>query len=328
MRLLRVLARIALALWSAWAAAALAIDGPFAGASAKVASVAWILACIAAMRLRPARLALAVVVLLDAGLTAWWVSIPARNDRDWMPEYARTVDVEFDGDLVRIDGVRDFRWRSDDDFDALWETRTYDLSKIRAVDIFVSRWGAPMIAHTIMSWEFEDGRHLPISIETRKEIGESYSAVLGFFRQFELYYVVSDERDVIAVRTNVRGEDVSVFRLSAPPSSARALLEDYLRTIQRLETHPDWYNALTHNCTTTIWRHVRHLSGNFAWDWRLLVNGSLDSLLYLRGSVDTSIPFDELRRRSDITEAAKSTGAGEDFPARIREGRPRMDGGK
>jgi hypothetical protein len=207
-----------------------------------------------------------------------------------------------------------------------WEDRTYDLSKLRAADLFLSEWGAPMIAHTIMSWEFEDGQHLAISIETRKEVGEEYSALLGFFRQFELFYAVADERDVVAVRTNVRGETDHLYRLSASPERARLLLVDYLERIDALETRPAWYNALTQNCTTTIVHHVRDLDGGFAWDKRILVNGNADAMLYMRKSIDTSMPFEELRRRSDITEAAKAAGRVENFSALIRKGLPRMDG--
>jgi hypothetical protein len=181
-----------------------------------------------------------------------------------------------------------------------------------------------MIEHTIMSWEFADGRHLAVSIETRKEVGEEYSAVLGFFRQFELYYVVADERDVVGVRTNLRGETVYLYRLSASADRARRLLVDYFETINELDETPRWYNALTQNCTTTIWKHARRLESGFAWDWHLLANGSADAFLYLRGSIDTSMPFEEVRRRSDITAAAREAGNDENFSARIRRGLPRM----
>ncbi len=179
-----------------------------------------------------------------------------------------------------------------------------------------------MIAHTIASWEFADGSHLAISIETRKEVGEQYSAVLGFFRQFELYYVVADERDVIGVRTNHRGEDVYLYRLKTPPPVARAILADYLKTVDRLATHPKWYNALTHNCTTTIRRHAQHVAPQNPFNWKILVNGYIDELGYERGTIDTSLPFEELKRRSDITQNGIEAGDDPDFSRRIREGLP------
>lgn len=312
-------------LFTAWGAAALAIDGPFEGGAAKALAASWAIALVAVLAVvRPGRRALLVVLVLDLGLTAWWLAIAPSNDRTWVPEVAQLASVEVDGDVVRIRNVRDFVYRSESEFTEKWEDRTYDLSKVRAVDLFISTWGAPMIAHTIMSWEFEDGRHLAVSIETRKEVGEEYSALLGFFRQFELYYVVADERDVIALRTNHRGETVALYRLSASPQNARRILVDYIESINELVERPVWYNALTQNCTTSIWQHAHRLNSDFTWDWRILVNGSLDALLYLRGSIDTSMPIEELRRRSDITAAAREAGDGENFSTRIRLGLPRM----
>ena len=321
------LAAIPLVLFSAWTAAALGIDGPAVGTSAKVLAAAWgVLLLGLAATVRPFGRALGIVLALNLAVLGWWLSLEPRNDRDWIKENERQATVEFDGDIVRIKDLRNFVWRSDTDFDARWEDRTYDLSKIRAADLFFSEWGAPMIAHTIMSWEFEDGQHLAISIETRKEIGEEYSAVLGFFRQFELFYAVADERDVIGVRTNVRGEVDHLYRLSASPERARNLLVDYLESIDDLQENPRWYNALTQNCTTTIVRHVARLDGGFAWDKRILANGTADAMLYMREAIDTSIPFEELRRRSDITEAARKAGRSENFSSLIRTGLPRMDG--
>lgn len=312
-------------LFTAWAAVALAIDGPFEGGAARVLAGSWavVLAGILAV-VRPGRRALLLVFVLDLGLTGWWLAIAPGNDRAWVPEVARLASVELDGDIARFRNVRDFGYRSETEFTEKWEDRTYDLSKVRAVDLFISTWGAPLIAHTIMSWEFEDGRHLAVSIETRKEVGEEYSALLGFFRQFELYYVVADESDVIALRTNHRGETVSLYRLSASPQNARRILVDYIESINELVERPVWYNALTQNCTTSIWQHAHRLNRDFTWDWRILVNGSLDALLYLRGSVETSMPLEELRRRSDITAVAREAGDGENFSTRIRRGLPRM----
>jgi hypothetical protein len=181
---------------------------------------------------------------------------------------------------------------------------------------------SPWIAHTIVSWDFDDGQHLAISIETRKEVGEAYSAVLGFFRQFELYYVVSDERDVVGIRTNHRGEDAYLYRLRTPVETARSVLLDYIEEINRIAETPEWYNAATHNCTTAIRQHVQHVSAARPWDWRILLNGRIDQLGYERGSIDTSLPFEELRRKSDVTERAKAAGNSADFSQKIREGLP------
>ncbi len=172
------------------------------------------------------------------------------------------------GSRVTIENVRNFKYRSESDYDQRWETRTYNLDRIRGVDLFLSFWGPTQIAHTIASWEFDDGQHLAISIETRKEKGESYSALRGFFRQYELYYVVADERDLVGLRTNHRGEQVYLYRIRVPASQARALLVDYLDEVNRLADHPQWYNALTQNCTTTIRGHAQNVGAGGRLDWR------------------------------------------------------------
>ena len=170
-----------------------------------------------------------------------------------------------------------------------------------------------------MSWEFDDGRYLAVSIETRKEKGETYDALRGFFRQYELYYVVADERDVVRLRTNYRGEQVFLYRLRATPERARAVLRSYLERVNDLVKTPEWYNAFTHNCTTTIRGHVQDAGVHNPWNWRILANGKGDEFLYMRGNINTSLPFPEVRARSDITAKAKAADRNE-FSARIREG--------
>ncbi len=304
-----------------WAAAALWFDGPasrllaaflVAGLVALNVSVfAWV---------RPFRRALVSSAAAFGLILGWWLAIPPRADRDWLPDVARVARATLDGDSVTIHNVRNFDYRSENDYRERWETRRYDLSKLRGVDLFLSYWGSPWIAHTIVSWDFGAGEHLAVSIETRKEQGEAYSAVLGFFRQFELYYVVADERDVVRLRTNYRGEQVRLYRLKASPEFARAILVDYLAEINRLAEAPRWYNALTHNCTTAIRHHVQHVAPGRPFDWRILVNGRIDELGYERGTIDTSLPFEEVRRRADITERAKAADADPEFSQRIRAG--------
>ena len=217
---------------------------------------------------------------------------------------------------------RNFHFRSVTDYDERWGERSYDLSKLKGFDMFLSYWGSPHIAHTIASWEFEGGQHLAISIETRKEKGEAYSAVLGFFRQFELYYVIADERDLVRLRTDHRDEDVYLYRLRMPALQARELLVDYLEEVNRLAREPAWYNALTHNCTTTIRLHMQQVGVRHPLDWRLFANGHLDELGYSRGQIDTSLPFEELRSRSFISPIARALAPGEDYSAGIRLGLP------
>lgn len=312
-----------LSMLTAWSAACLWFDGPESRPLAGLMAAGFVIAALLVTTLiRPLwRISLAFFVLFCT-VQIWWLGIEASNDREWLPDVARPPTATFNGELVTIENVRNFHYRSEGDFDEIWETRSYDLSKLVGADMFLSYWGSPMIAHTIMSWEFEDGQHLAISIETRKEVGESYSAVLGFFRQYELYYVVSDERDLVGVRTNHRGEEVYLYRLRATPARARAILVDYFRAINELAGEASWYNALTTNCTTTIRRHTQHVAPDNPFSWKILVNGFIDELGYDRGTIYTGLPFDELKRISDITEKAQTAGDDPDFSRLIREGLP------
>ena len=308
----------------AWGTAALWFDGPSSPWLAAMVSALFGLGCLALLVLvRPLLKGAAVATVPIAAVVVWWLSIAPSNDRDWLPEVARLPSVEFNGSLVTIQNLRNFEYKSSDtDFVERWDTRTYDLDKVVGLDLYLSYWGPTLYAHTIASWQFSEGPPLAISIETRKEKGEEYSALLGFFRHYELYYVVADERDVIAVRTNYRGEQVYLYRLRMPRQEARALLVSYLEEINRLVHHPKWYNALSTNCTTVIRHHVRAVAGDWPFDWRVLANGHLDELGYERGSVNTRVPFAELRRLSNITEKAKAADQDPDFSARIREGLP------
>jgi hypothetical protein len=306
-----------------WGAAALWFAGPGpAGLRGALAAAVLLSTLGSALLVQPrSRAALALAAL--AGLVfAWWGSLAASNSRDWQVDVARAPTAEIQGDLVTVRNVRNFHYRSETDFDERWEDRHFDLAKLEGLDIFFSHWGSPLIAHTIMSWSFSDGQHLAVSIETRKDKNEEYSAVAGFFRQYELIYIAADERDVVRLRTDFRAEDVYLYRLRPTKQRARAFLIDYLEAMNSLAQQPGWYNALTTNCTTTIRQRVMHAGGNVPLSWKLLANGYLPELLYQRGSLDTSLPFAELKAASRINERARAAGEGESFPAAIRAGLP------
>jgi hypothetical protein len=305
----------------AWAMLALWFDGPHSRLLAGTLCVAvGLTSAVLAARVRPTLRGLFAASLPVVLVALWWASLAPSNFRNWAPEVARTAQAAFHDSSVTIGNVRNFKYRSETDYEQRWETRTYDLDRIRGVDLFLSFWGPTQIAHTIASWDFGDGQHLAISIETRKQQGQSYSAVRGFFRQFELYYVVADERDLVGLRTNYRGEQVYLYQIRVSPAQARALLIDYLKEVNHLAEHPEWYNALTQNCTTAIRGHALHIGAGGALDWRLLANGHLDQLLYERGQIDTRVPFAQLRASSDITARAKAAGDSPDFSMRIRQG--------
>ncbi|MEI6085736.1 MAG: DUF4105 domain-containing protein [Verrucomicrobiota bacterium] len=306
-----------------WSAAALWIDGPTSRKLAGVLAVGFIVGSgVVLYSFERFRNGVLAVLGLVAVVMAWWFSIPARNDRNWQPNVAQLATADIQGNAVTIHNVRNFEYHSETNFTPHWETRRYDLDQIVGCDLFMSYWGPTLICHTISSWAFADGQHLAVSIETRKEVGEDYSALLGFFRQYELYYAVADERDVIGVRTDYRGENVYLYRINMPRAAARALLVDYLDQINRLAAHPKWYNALTQNCTTTIRQNAKHVAPVRRFNWRILANGYFDEMLYTNGRIDTNLPFAELRQLSDITAKAKAAGHSPDFSQLIRVGLP------
>ncbi|HEX5064901.1 MAG TPA: DUF4105 domain-containing protein [Myxococcota bacterium] len=308
-----------------WAAGALWFDGPASRPLAGALALAVGLGGALALLVLPFGRALLVSLLLFAGVIAWWLTIPPSQDRDWMADVARVPRTTRNGDLITIENIRNFHYRTETDYDERWETRTYDLSKMKGVDLFLVTWGAPGIAHTIASWEFEGEPPLAISIETRKQKGESYSAIRGFFRQYELYYVVADERDVIGVRASHRGERPSLYRIHMEPENAKKLLLRYLDEVDDLAAKPRWYNALTHNCTTEIRWNLQAIGLKNPLDWRIFANAHLPELMYARKAIDTSLPLDELVKISDVTEKAKAADGAPDFSARIREGLPGMN---
>ncbi len=195
-------------------------------------------ALVALWLVRPRWWALAGILGAFVVVLAAWLAIPPSNARDWQPDVATLAFADIHGDRVIVHNVRNAEYRTETDYTVRLEDRTLDLSQLRSLDVFLVHWGSPLIAHTIMSWGFEGDRYLAISIETRKEKGEQYSALRGFFRQYELVFVVADERDVVRLRTNVRGEDVHVYRLDVPPEDARLLLLRYLQEINQLREHP------------------------------------------------------------------------------------------
>jgi hypothetical protein len=184
---------------------------------------------------------------------AWWLTLEPSNYRPWVADVARSAWADIQRDSVTIYNVRNFSYRSETEYIPRWETRVYDVRKIRGVDLFLTFWGSHWIAHPILSFQFDDGSYVAFSVETRKEVGEAYSALKGFFRQYELYYVVGDERDLVRLRTNFRaGEEVHLYRTTATPEQTQSLFVDYVRGLNELHRRPAFYNAVTSNCTSNI----------------------------------------------------------------------------
>ena len=253
---------------------------------------------------------------------AWWTTITPSNDRVWSPEIDRSVTATIDGDRLVVSNVRNFIWRSDIDFDQHWEQRAYSLLHLTNVDLIMSYWMGETIAHTIISFGFEDSPRLAFSVETRKEPGEGFSSVAGFFKQYELAIVAADERDVVRVRSNVRGEDVRIYRLRVPRDNARLLLGEYVKEVNSLARVPRFYNTLTANCTTLVFDLVKVIHPGLPMDPRVIMAGHLPDYAYELGAIDTSMPFEKLRELSKIHDKALLADADPDFSTRIREGIP------
>jgi len=265
--------------------------------------------------------AFAAYAVLFAVVLWRWEAIEPSNDRDWQPETARLAYAEVAGDKVTVHNIRNFQYRTETDFTPAYYDKTFDLARLDSVDLVASYWMGPAIAHVFLSFGFGEER-LAISIEARKERGEGYSSLQGFFRQYELYYVVADERDVIRVRSNYRRdppEQVYLYRLRARPEAARRVFLDYVAEINRLKERPEFYNTLTTNCTNAIWLHGRVNPDHLPYSWKILVSGHLPELLYENGRLDASLPFAELQRRSLINERAAAADQAADFSARIRK---------
>lgn len=274
------------------------------------------------------RILLSGFVLFLFPLALFFLAQPS-NQRNWQPDVARTPFAVINGDAVILHNVRNFEYRTGSAYTPRFETRTYDLSRLRSVDLILTDWGLTYIAHTMVSFGFEGGEYLCFSIETRKETGESYSALKGFFRQYELIYIAGDERDLIRLRTNFRnGEDVYLYRLRAASiQKVREFLLAYLHRINALHEHPQWYNALTQNCMTSAFRLARANSppARSRLHWSTILNGLADRHAYHNGTIDTSLPFDELKRLSRVNDSALAASGVVDFSEQIRAGLPGMD---
>jgi len=271
-----------------------------------------------------------------AALFVWWASLDPSNDRVWQRDVAALPYAEIAGDRVTLHNLRNFTYRTEQDYTPHWETRSYDLAKLDSLDLIAVYWMGDDIAHIMLSFGFgEDkgeGDYLTVSIETRKEEGEAYSTLAGFFRQYELYYVVADERDLIDLRTTYRAppEDVYLYRVQARDEAAgkakiRALFLDYLAEINALKDEAQWYNTLTTNCTTNVVTHVHAIGGSLPLNWEVLLSGHFPKLVYDHGGLDRSLPYDALRADSLVNDRARAASGSPDFSARIREGLPGME---
>jgi hypothetical protein len=318
-------ASVAIAMAGTWCALALRYQCHRHGGVRTLAVIVWTaftLAVLIALRGAHALAASLAFVLACLGILAWWVRLRPSNERSWADEVARTLSGRVEGDIAVLDNVRNFDWRSGSDYEPRWERRHYDLRQLRSVDLITSYWDIPGVAHVLTSFGFADGDYLAFSVEIRREKGESFSALGGFFKEFELSVIAADERDVVRVRTNIRGEDDYLFHLRLPQGAMRSLFLAYIAQANALVTTPRFYNTITVNCTTLVYHMMRHIVGRLPYSLRLVFSGFLPGYVYAVGGLDTRYSLKQLRALGRITERARSSDRSASFSRDIRCGIP------
>ena len=302
----------------AWTGAALWFQFGAPWAWVGVAGVALVAVAIVMLGQRRKRFGWLGLAVALVAVVVWWGSIKPSNDRDWAADVAHGVTAHMQGSEVVVQNVRNFEWRTEDDFTPHWETRRYDPNAINSVDLFTSVWANPAIAHTLISFGFSDGQRLVFSAEIRREKGEEFSAIGGFFKQFELVLIAASEPDIIRLRTNARREDVHRYTLQMPPAQARELFISYLQLGNELARQPQFYQTITSNCTTVIFRLARLVDPGIPLDWRILLSGHFPEYLYDRGLIANDRPFPAIKADAAISARAQAAPSAPDYSAMIR----------
>ena len=316
---------MALVGFTVWAAAALWFRAPGSDQVQLLISAAF--AVLGAMTLfvwlrKKRASALLPFVIASVLLLAWWTSLQPPSDRTWAPDVARQVSGQINGDILTLNGVRNFEWGEDGSFVENWETQVYNLSELKSTDMFLSYWAGPEMAHFILSFGFADGQYLAWSIEVRRQVNGVFSPVADAFKENPIIIVAATEEDIVGLRTNVRKEDVQLFRLNPDPDIARALLEEYVIDSNALAAKPRWYNSITTNCTTVVLKMMRAIGNAPPFDWRIIVNGYLPDYGHELGSLNTEYSIEKLRELGSVSSKGQAFGIRPGFSEAIRQGVP------
>ncbi len=323
---IRVISTLAILGFAVWGAMALFYQAPGPAAVKILLAALWaifsLIALYAYVRWH-SRVAALLYPLMIAALLFWWNAIPASNNRDWADEVAHIVAGVVNGPEVTLANVRNFDWRAPTDYTVRWENRSYDLDKLASVDLLLSYWSSPAIAHTLVSFGFDDGQFVTFSVEIRKERHESFSEIGGFFKEFEMSVIAADERDIVRVRTNIRKEDVYLYRLNIPKPAMRSLFLSYVDTANGLNEAPQYYNTITANCTTIVFAMINHIvSGALPLDYRLIFSGYLPSYIIDVNGFTPGFTLEQLQSGGAVSARAQAADNAPDFSRRIREGVP------
>ncbi len=263
-----------------------------------------------------------IYLLSHAVLLLWWNSLTPSNQHIWEDDVAQMTSGIVDGDTVTLFNVRNFDWHSETDYTPHWETRQYDLSKLKSVDMLTSHWGMEAIAHVLVSFGFDDDQFVTFSVEIRKKKGQEFDEIAGFFKQYELSILATDERDAVAVRPNIRGEDTFLYRIDMPEHIRRQLFLSYIEQANQLLDEPRFYNTVTANCTTLVFGMMQHISGGLPLDSRLLLTGYLPSYIDELDGLTQGFDLAQLRSAGRITERSKQAAHSENYSKIIRQGVP------
>jgi hypothetical protein len=266
----------------------------------------------------------AFVCLVALVLVYYWGFIPPSNDRHWRKDVSVLPWAEIKENQVTVHKIRNSEYRSTEDFDLHHYDRTFDIDQLRSMDFYMCFWSPAPFCHTMMSFGFDDGKYLCVSIETRPEEHESYSVLRSFFKQYELIYVAGDERDLVRMRTNLRDEALYLYHIDTTPAAKRRIFLDYCRRMNELKANPEWYYILTRNCTTDIPRRDGEHRWKLPESWKVIINGFVDSFLYRERSLDTRMPLVQLRKVGHIDTRAQNADHDPEFSRAIRAGIPEL----
>lgn len=308
-----------------WGAAALWYQGP-GGRSARLIGIAlwalFALACIAGLWFGFLDAAVVAFAAVYLGLLVWWRSLSPSNERSWSDDVAQMTHGTIEGNQVTLFNVRDFLWRSETDYTQRWETRSYDLERLCSLDMIVSYWSGRAIAHMLISFGFDDGRHVVFSVEIRREKTEAFSEIGGFFKEFELCIIAADERDIVRLRTNVRREQTYLYRLRIAVPAMRSLFLAYVNEANDLLRAPRFYHTISGNCTTIVYNMLKRILGRLPFSYRVLLSGYLPEYVHKVGGLDPRYSLEELRSLGYISERAREADQDPAFSAAIRRGIP------
>jgi hypothetical protein len=318
-----LLLSLTVALVAAWGALALRYKMP--GGMRIMSAVLWsafAVACIGAFWCGRLGTGVTAFALAHGLLLIWWRSLRPSSDREWADDVAQTVGGKIDGNVVTLDKVRDFEWRSNSDYTPRWTTRSYDLARLHSLDMIVSSWARPSIAHMLISFGFSGDDYVAFSVEIRRDKRQSFSEVGGFFKEFELVVIAADERDIVRLRTNVRREQTYLFRLKFEPAVMRALFLAYVAEANALVREPRFYHTIMGNCTTVLYRMLRHIVRRLPFSYRVLLSGYMPEYFYGIGYLDQRYPLQELRALGYVSERGRLADASPTYSTDIRRGIP------